>query len=319
MAYLLLVRAIQNGEPVEKIRELADEAAEEKSLNRRNNERHQGQSALEAALDLSEENPDEAILILHLLLDRGANASSLSISEIIGIASLGDQTLFHKFIEHGMDIDSQERRILNTPLLQALLEYGEMLGDMPERVPESGTAIRILLGEHPEVELQNKRGNSALHLAASMPTHFIMEILPQLITPNTINLQNNEGMTPLMMYANRQMFQLEHDEIGPDEFVNFLLQHGANVLERDNQGRTARDLAVARNNEELAEILRQKEQAAREQAQGVVVQRGRQGERHRVPPGMARRITNFLGGKRKTRKGRTIRKGRKGRKTRHRR
>ena len=334
MAHLMLVRAIQNDEPLERIRELADEAVEEKSLNRRNNEgqNDRGVSALEEALwqleDAEGEEVEKVHAIIHLLLERGATASALDVDHITIVAKHGDPDLFRQLIQHGMKIDVQQNAHFgHTALMDCLNSYGELIADENLASAEKyERAIRMLLENGAEVELADKHGYNALHFAINTPTEFIMSILPRIITPNTINQPDNGGRTPLMEYANRHLFQLEVDEVGPDEVIPFLIQHGANVLERDNQGRTARDLAVARNNEELAEILQEKERNARQNLQGALVQRGRQGEQHRVPPGMARRITNFLGGKRQKRrtirkgkKARKTRKGRKGRKTRHRR
>ncbi len=79
----------------------------------------------------------------------------------------------------------------------------------------------------------DNRGNTPLHLAASNDTNAVDILLAAGMTPDQVNLQNEDGRTAFMNAA----------ELGLLHTVQVLLEHGANPALRNRDGAVALELA----------------------------------------------------------------------------
>jgi ankyrin repeat protein len=95
-----------------------------------------------------------------------------------------------------------------------------------------------------DLAFKSDDGAMAVHCAAqSGTTNTLREILNRV--PETISAQNNEGSTPLMLAAAE----------GHAEAVRLLLELGADRTLKNDEGLTAKDVAIKNRNEDLVPLL----------------------------------------------------------------
>ena len=307
-------RVIQAIKAVRPLKEIAILVDEEKDLNDRN---ANGKTLLDHVMNRVVSQPpgeeEYSTTILHMLLDHHVDTSNTNIKLMTPIVTLYDPSLFDKILENGFMVDLQDTD--GQPLLSVLFNqysrishtrYNAINEDREQRIQY---IIRRVLEHNPDVNLQDKDGYTVAHYIMNCPmTSFIMEILPRILTPENVNLAGKEGFTPLMMYASRDSRSVIADQVNQANVVDQLIALGVDIMIRDDNDQTAREIAMDFENDELAAILQQKELELKESIQGTLVTKGRKGFRHRIPPTIAKRITNFLGGKRRTRKGKKTKK-----------
>ena len=88
------------------------------------------------------------------------------------------------------------------------------------------------------VDLQeNKKKWSSLHFAVWNGDYIMVKHI--IIQSHNINIKNKNGMTPLMLATLKG---------GDQNTLSLLILYGANINDRDNEGRTALDWAVFKKN-----------------------------------------------------------------------
>ncbi|MCS6903929.1 MAG: ankyrin repeat domain-containing protein [Bacteroidia bacterium] len=129
-----------------------------------------------------------------------------------------------------LNINSVSKKYKQTPLMKAA-SWGDE------------KAVLFLLERGADVNLQDKLGRTALHLAI-WPAH--KEIVKLLIQkdPN-LALQDNHGNTPLHVAVIRQNV----------EVVKLLIDKGAPLNIRNNHNQTPLDIAKKLKNQEITEII----------------------------------------------------------------
>jgi hypothetical protein len=321
-----LIQAIQQKEPLETISRLANQ--------RKNHTRPHAKSAMDQILKQVHYNPsfipqmslenDYARRVIHILLDHQVDVTT--IHNVEALSYVVDPPLLRKLLDHGFPVDLQDEDgctllvmlFILYPLLhfyrqnareRAFQQAVRSTEEMIMILLEKGADVALSL--HNEEVFEEINGGTALHvLMNSNITPFLFDLFRRIATPDVINVPANSGITPLMRYV---MVREEEADRVPDDvpysvMIDAFMTAGADLLMRDHEGRSALDHAVANGNMELATILRQKEKQVRESLQGALLSRTRSRSRYGITPGIAKRITNFLGGKRKTRKGKKSRK-----------
>ncbi|XP_031779107.1 ankyrin repeat domain-containing protein 54-like [Nasonia vitripennis] len=104
--------------------------------------------------------------------------------------------------------------------------------------------IQSLLGNTPVLLYRDKNNNTLLHLSARIGNYTLTQKYMDChgIDPNSINYS---GETPLMLAA-------ESNQL---EIVKLLIEYGANVLCKRNDGRTALHFSVPSNNPAMLNLL----------------------------------------------------------------
>lgn len=106
------------------------------------------------------------------------------------------------------------------------------------------TAVALLnLGADPAATMKNALANTPLHAAAAGGRDALVELLVQAGAP--IDARDGFGNTPLMVAAAN----------GLVASVKLLLARGADPSARNAEGKTARDFALARDEDEVASFL----------------------------------------------------------------
>lgn len=132
---------------------------------------------------------------------------------------------------------------------------------------ENGECIEELLKAGSQKDKQDKKGNMALHYICNNIDEYIevyesdLDAIDLLIDANTINHQNEDGQTPLMLIAKNYVdLQTDFDDptdtrISAKELAEFLVQRGALLHLKDKEGKTALDIARESGNQILIEYL----------------------------------------------------------------
>ncbi|SMF57063.1 ankyrin repeat domain-containing protein [Pseudobacteriovorax antillogorgiicola] len=176
------------------------------------------------------------VLALNLILPATEASSQtedetrLKIIELVNrAAKTNNQNLLAEYVKQGGPLNVQDQKGY-TPLIFAAYYGHEQL-------------ITFLLGHGADPCLKDTRGNTALMGAIFKGN---LKIAYQLMkTPCVIEQRNHADQTPLMFAT---LF-------GRKDIAKALIKQGAAVDAQDNQGRTARSLAVDQNNSEMLELL----------------------------------------------------------------
>ena len=128
-------------------------------------------------------------------------------------AAYGDVEILKFLVENGANVNTNNNRDSISPLMVAIKH-------------QFTDAVSFLIDQGADVNSQDNSGKTALHCAIEQN----FDALSCLITHGAdINAVTNEKCTPLMIAC-------KHNN---DRVVNFLLENGADVALRDNNGETA--------------------------------------------------------------------------------
>ena len=128
----------------------------------------------------------------------------------------GNLNVMSCLVENGADVNVRSKSCQRTPLMSAS-EFDEL------------DAVKFLVEHGARVDLQDRRGETCLHHAASQGSVASHELLRYLLDRGAdINALTNDKDTPLILAAKNV------------EYVAFgFLEHGANVFLKNNHGETA--------------------------------------------------------------------------------
>lgn len=175
------------------------------------------------------------------LLKRGSdvNAKTLDGTSPLHVASIkGYVAIVRLLFQYGVAVNEQDWQGFTSLHLTAL--YG--------RFP----VCQVLLENHANTLLSDSDGNLALHLACQRGHFDIVQLLFEKSenegdkSLSTIDRQNNDGMTPLMLAVRNS--QNEH-------CVNYLLRRGANTNTQNKDGFVALQYAAVGGNENVLRTL----------------------------------------------------------------
>ena len=107
----------------------------------------------------------------------------------------------------------------------------------------------MLLEKATEKQPENQYGETTLHYAASARNTVLMAYLIE-EQGYFADIQTDAGMTPLM-YAVNECGGQDHLK----ETVEYLIDSGADILIKDDDGMTARDYALKHGDAEIADML----------------------------------------------------------------
>jgi ankyrin repeat protein len=216
-----------------------------------NYENDEGRTALMMALaglgrrEMSRRSERDFEQIIDSLLVAGTDPNSGLMSPLILATLAGRLHIVNALIRAGADVnlkadlptDEQDGTMLANALFVAL-SPNEHDSHVDERV---GLAL-VRAGI--DLSFTSDDGSLAVHCAAKVGmTKTLREILER--APKTIDAQDNEGSTPLMLAASNNRL----------EAIKVLLDRQANRQIRDAKGRTSADLAVGAGNHEAASAL----------------------------------------------------------------
>ncbi|MEO6054399.1 MAG: ankyrin repeat domain-containing protein [Chthoniobacterales bacterium] len=184
-------------------------------------------------------------------------------------------------LDHGADInlfnDSGMTALIYTNFIQEMLsansgngpKWSPVTGLSQKQVKESMDKISAMLRErHPNIGYRNQQGETALCRA----TMDDLLVSLQLQEGANVNVQRNDGMTPLMLAIVSQPKNAPRDQVRPinkdgtpaqsfsaiGSAVKALLENGADVTIKNKDGKTAVDLARENGNAEILELLQRK-------------------------------------------------------------
>lgn len=183
--------------------------------------------------------------IIDSLLAAGADPNRGAMPTLIVATTTGRVHLVNAMLRAGADIDAATElptdeeggSMLATALFVALSsnEHGSL---MDERVALG------LLEAGPDLSFSSDDGSMAIHCAAkSGMSTALRKILD--LAPETIDVQDSEGSTPLMLAA----------ATGQADAINALLERGANRELRDAKGRTAAQVAQEAGHQQASTAL----------------------------------------------------------------
>ncbi len=158
--------------------------------------------------------------IFNLLLDFGANIfleDDEGKSAVTYAACYGSQECMEKLLEKGADINKVDKYNL-TPLAYAI-EYNTKTKNIIEFLLSNGARINIF----------TKTNDSVLHLACKHGILEFVELLFKYGADSIINLQDDVGITPLMVACKYNNYSV----------VKFLLEKDAKILLKNKFGKTA--------------------------------------------------------------------------------
>ncbi len=157
-------------------------------------------------------------------------------------AQSGDEKVVDLLLVAGADVNAQDDKFKQTPLMQAVIGSG---------YPGALLVIERLL-KAPLIDLKKKnwRGNTALQVAILFPRGDEYAIVNKLIGAGAdVNTQNNDGQTPLMNLIHGVNISKTR------ELVDLLLFAGADPNIQDNEGTTALMIASNYSSQFLVQLL----------------------------------------------------------------
>lgn len=154
------------------------------------------------------------------------------------------------------DIDVNIKNNEERTALHILLSFFFKGKKFQELVDQKLLLIGKLIKKGAQIDLKDKAGNTALHLAAftckqDMDSQFSLRILKALIEKSiyiNLNIQNNKDDTPLHMVA-------RYCKVNAKDIVNLLLKYGADVNIYNIFSLRPIDVAILKNNKEVVEAL----------------------------------------------------------------
>jgi hypothetical protein len=319
--------AIQDMEPLENI---------QKELEKVDHVEPKVVNGLLRLMEMALNSPNTSIhhwgrTVLRMILEKGTDVTQ--IDRIYGLAEIIDIPVLKLCIQQGMSIDIQGGEIETSmpdraPLIMHLLRSASVhfhfMVVNPRMNPHQQATeaitkvfvIRYLLDHDVDLSIPNKKGFLPVHaLSELMMNEHTRPIYDIIFERSDMNAQSNAGTTPLMTAVRPNIPRSPYNTLTPVQIIELYLAAGANPLLRDEDGFTARDYADNADPQVVA-LLKRKEREFQEQAQGAIVARTRNRQGAQVfPTAIAKRITNFLGGRR-TRKNKKSLKRAKSRKSR---
>lgn len=258
--------------------------------------------------------------VLRQLLNHGIDASRVSPEAVRDIT---EPDLIRKLIQNGMPLDVQDRQGMSL-LMYYVLSWSEL--DTHRAARENDLrqdlyrVIQVLLENDADATLPSRDGSTLLHLILSgSMTRDAHALLTRILPEFDVNVEDNKGRTPLMYFLTRPNWSMEQDEVPLIQVVDLLISKGADILHRNSSGKSAKDIAREQNDRELVHMMEEIESRARQGAQGTLISRTKKGPLYGITPAIAKKITNFLGGKRTQRTHRRRRHRTHRRRTHHRR
>lgn len=138
-------------------------------------------------------------------------------NKLIHAISYNNLSMVKHIVALGVNLNKTDSRYNRTPLMHA----GSVLSDIK--------IIKYLIFKGADVNVQNNKGRSALHMSVVSINTDIINFL--LNSGADINIIDNEGSTPLHWAA----------EIKRTNIMHILIKYGADLYTKDNMGNTPLD------------------------------------------------------------------------------
>ena len=158
-------------------------------------------------------------------------------------------------LEFGADVDVRDNDNM-TPLLLTLA------GEIGSSTRDDGInpTVQLLLAHGANFNVRNKNGQTPLHLASQR--YFSTSLGLLLSSGADVDAQDDNNMTPLHFAISLQPLWHFWDDGGPKpdedakvEIIQLFLKHGANIQVQDNKGETPFQVAAARGEQKVIELL----------------------------------------------------------------
>ena len=151
-----------------------------------------------------------------------------------------------------------------TPLLLAPKMETFRVDSLHDNDAERGETARLLLVHGANVNVRDKNGQTPLHLVSER--HFPTFLAILLKFGADVNAQDDDNMTPLHVAISSSSPELQPWEVlggysqaeSDDlkvEVIRLLLEHGANIRMQNRRGETALQVAAARGEQKVVQIL----------------------------------------------------------------
>lgn len=195
-------------------------------------------------------NSNGSVKKIKTLLDFGANvnAQNKNGNTLLSMASkLGAHEYVDSLLKRGANPNISVKGI--SPLMETAL-YLISKGKEPQLIKTA----QLLIENNANVNAISKNNNSALSFAtAALSDKMVQLLLGYRANPNIQGGINKS--TPLMSAADEKTTNENRQR--QINIIEMLISYGAKLFTRNNCGQTAYDLAVARENTEIAEILKE--------------------------------------------------------------
>lgn len=110
--------------------------------------------------------------------------------------------------------------------------------------PDLMSRVKIIINQGVDINAQTPEGDTALHMTGWNTNN--LDLIKYLVACGAnINTTNNDGYTPLMDAAT----------LGKNDILSYLLKQGAQKALKNKNGKTALDLATAKNNDAAIQLL----------------------------------------------------------------
>jgi ankyrin repeat protein len=215
----------------------------------------QRNTALEQAL--RNQNYDTVILSL----ENGANPQ---IQEWEALSEAPSEVVY-AFLESNMDTDipQEDGMTLLHGLIRNLQSHTTQAESM-EQLTDDVEKIQMVVTYGADVNLQDKRGRSPLHVAVEEEMGpFSLQVVRMLIANGAnVDIQDNRGRTPLLALVEEYVQQGPHANNSEYRFqmIDLLMKAGANPLSTNQQGQRASQIAEEQSSKPLFRLLRKAEQ-----------------------------------------------------------